>query len=126
MGMQGVETKVDFEVSNGVHHDAIIGMEWLAQMDAKVGCHDCSMIGTLFDGSPFCLTSMKPFPNTPLLSSTQVKIGLRKGDQYYWVSVHENLKGNQKFNTITMGVRNNIKILLGFLTHVIHPSKCIL
>jgi hypothetical protein len=47
IAMQGVEVKVDFEVWNGVHHDTNIGMEWMAQMDAKVGCHDCSMIGNL-------------------------------------------------------------------------------
>ncbi len=98
--------KVDFEVWNGV--------EWLAQMDAKVGCHDCSMIGTLPNGFPFCLIGMKSFPNTPSLSSTQIKIGLRKGDRYYWVNVHENLKGNQKVNIVILGVRNNIKVLLGF------------
>jgi hypothetical protein len=69
------------------------------------------MIGTFFDGSPFCLIGMKPLPNTPLLLSIQVKRGLRKRDQYYWVSVHENPRGSQEVNTLTMGVRNNIKVL---------------
>lgn len=68
--MQGIETRMDFEVWNGVHYDAIIGMEWLVQMDIKVGCLDCSMTRTLLDGLPIYLISMKPFPNTPLLSST--------------------------------------------------------
>ncbi len=58
---------------------------------------------------------MRPLPNTPLLSSTQVKRGLRKGDQYYWVSVHENPRGSQEVNTIIMGDRNNINFFQEFL-----------
>jgi hypothetical protein len=76
------------------------------------------MIGTLLHGSPFCLIGMKSLPNTPLLSSTQVKRGLRKRDQYYWVNVHENPRGNQKVNTIIMRVRNNIKRIV----NTCHPS----
>jgi hypothetical protein len=68
--MQGVETRMDFEVWNGVHYDAIIGMEWLVQMDIKVGCFNCLMTETLPNGLPIYLIGMKPFPNTPLLSST--------------------------------------------------------
>jgi hypothetical protein len=56
VGMQRSETRMDFEVWNGVRYDSIIGMEWLAQMDTKVGRHDCSMTGTFPNGSPFCLT----------------------------------------------------------------------
>jgi hypothetical protein len=36
------------------------------------------------------------------------------------------LRGIKKLNTVIMGVGNNIKVLLGFLTHVIHPSKHLL
>lgn len=54
---------------------------------------------------------MKPLPNTPLLLSIQIKRGLRKRDRYYWVSVHENPRGSQEVNTLTMGVKNNIKVL---------------
>jgi hypothetical protein len=41
MVMQKVKTIVDFEVWNGMPYDAIIGMEWLMQMDSKVSCYDC-------------------------------------------------------------------------------------
>jgi hypothetical protein len=75
VAIQGVETRVDFEVWNGVCCDTIIGMERLAQMDANVGCHDCSTIGTLPDGFPFYLTGMRPLPNSPLPSNIQVKRG---------------------------------------------------
>jgi hypothetical protein len=67
-------------------------VDWLGQMEAKVGCNDCSMIKTFHNGLTFCLIVMKPLPITPLLSSIQGTKGLRKGDQYYWVNVHENPK----------------------------------
>ncbi len=41
MVMQRVETIVDFEVWDGVTYDAIIGMEWLMQMDITINCYDC-------------------------------------------------------------------------------------
>jgi len=34
VSIQGVETKVDFEVWNGAHYDVILGMAWLRQVDA--------------------------------------------------------------------------------------------
>jgi tRNA splicing ligase len=84
-------------------------------MEVKVGCCDYLMIGTLLDGLTFCLIGIRPFPNTPLLSNIQGKKILRKGDQYYWVSVHENPRGSQKVNTIIMGVRNNFLKIQEFL-----------
>jgi hypothetical protein len=78
--LQGVERRMDFEVWNGVCYDAIIGMKLLAQMDIKVGCHNRLMSRNLPNGSPFCLAGMRPLPSTPLLSNTQVKKGLRKGN----------------------------------------------
>jgi len=55
MSIQGIETKVDFEVWNGVHYDVILGMAWLYQVDAWIACKEGVVHRKLKDGKPFII-----------------------------------------------------------------------
>jgi len=52
VSIQGVETKVNFEVWNGARYNVILGMVWLRQVDAWIACKEGTVHGKLKDERP--------------------------------------------------------------------------
>ena len=89
VSIQGVDTKVDFEVWNGVRYKVILGMAWLKQVDAWIVCKEGAVHGKLHNGKSFSIRGKRFFPHIPTLSDLQMKRYGRKDHQVFLIHLSE-------------------------------------